>query len=94
MPSPSSLRDATSPKGRGFGKEDELYAMPRALPSGELSSAARLRGPSGKALGSIRIHPGGILTHNGGGVRALGCGHAAAVGVVAGIGQVMLFARL
>ena len=45
MPSPSSLRDATSPKGRGFGKEDELYAMPRALPLGELSSAARLRGP-------------------------------------------------
>ena len=41
------------------------------------------------ATGSIRIHPGGILTHNGGGVRALGCGHAAAVGVVAGIGQVI-----
>ena len=38
---------------------------------------------------SIRIQPGGILTHNGGGVRALGCGHAAAVGVVAGIGQVI-----
>ena len=52
MPSPSSLRDATSPKGRGFGKEDELYAMPRALPSGELSSAARLRGPPVQSVSS------------------------------------------
>ena len=40
LPSPSSLRDATSPEVRGKGSSATFLA----LPSGELSSGARLRG--------------------------------------------------
>ena len=36
-PSPSSLRDATSPKGRGLGKEMKFAWTAKGSPLGELS---------------------------------------------------------
>ena len=38
------LRDATSPKGRGLGSTVNFPVLPKALPLGELLSAAKLRG--------------------------------------------------
>ena len=37
-PSPSRLRRATSPKGRGLGNAAELLVAPGALPLGELAN--------------------------------------------------------
>ena len=56
LPSPSSLRDATSPEVRGKGSSATFLA----LPLGELSSGARLRGlvfPSATLPSPSRLAP-------------------------------------
>ena len=47
LPSPSSLRDATSPSRGGFGRPLGFSSSPEAPLLGELSSGARLRGCMG-----------------------------------------------